>query len=43
MIGVLAGSIVNFETQEVYNLEEFEVIEIEFGDGSVQFNGFEIE
>jgi hypothetical protein len=42
-VGILAGSIVNFETQEVYNLRDFEVIEIEFGDSTEQFNGFEIE
>jgi hypothetical protein len=43
MIGIIAGSIVNFETLEVYNLQDFEAIEIEFGDGSQTFNGFELE
>lgn len=43
MIGIIAGSIVNFETLEVYNLQDFEVIEVEFGDSSQTFNGFELE
>jgi hypothetical protein len=43
MIGILAGSIVNFETQEVYNLQDLEVIEIKFGDNTEEFNGFEME
>jgi hypothetical protein len=43
MIGILAGSIVNFETQEVYNLQDLEVIEIMFGDNTEEFNGFEME
>ncbi len=43
MIGIIAGSIINFETQEVYNLQDFEVIEIQFGDDTISFNGFELE